>query len=100
MPTNAILLVAHGSRLDSANRDLQWLSDSLSARRPDDLIETAFLEIAEPDIPTGGARCVERGADRVLLGFPSFSRPAATPRCTWPNTATARPRVSPMWSGN
>ena len=74
MPTNAILLVAHGSRLDSATRDLQWLSESLSARRPDDLIETAFLEIAEPDIPTGGARCVERGADRVLL-VPFFLSP-------------------------
>jgi sirohydrochlorin ferrochelatase len=72
--TNAILLVAHGSRLDSANRDLQWLADSLSVRRPDDLIETAFLEIAEPDIPTGGARCVERGADRVLL-VPFFLSP-------------------------
>ena len=74
VPTNAILLVAHGSRLDSANRDLQWLADSLSARRPDDLVETAFLEIAEPDIPTGGTRCVERGADRVLL-VPFFLSP-------------------------
>jgi len=74
VPINAILLVAHGSRLDSANRDLQWLADSLSARRPGDLVETAFLEIAEPDIPTSGARCVERGAERVLL-VPFFLSP-------------------------
>ena len=48
--TTAILLVAHGSRLDSANRDLDWLAESLATRRPDDLVETAYLEIAKPDI--------------------------------------------------
>ena len=72
--TTAILLVAHGSRLDSANRDLDWLAGSLAERRPDDLFETAYLEIAEPDIPTAGARCVERGAGRVLL-VPFFLSP-------------------------
>jgi len=70
----AILLVAHGSRLDSANRDLDWLAESLANRRPDDLVETAYLEIAEPDIPTAGALCVERGASRVLL-LPFFLSP-------------------------
>ena len=74
VPTNAILLVAHGSRLDSANRDLRWLADSLSVRRPDDLIETAYLEIAEPDIPAAATRCMERGARRVLL-VPFFLSP-------------------------
>jgi len=72
--TTAILLVAHGSRLDSANRDLDWLAESLATRRPDDLVETAYLEIAEPDIPTAGALCVERGASRVLL-LPFFLSP-------------------------
>ncbi len=72
--TTAILLVAHGSRLDSANRDLDWLGQSLAKRRPDDLIETAYLELAEPDIPTAGAACVERGARHVLL-LPVFLSP-------------------------
>ena len=72
--TTAILLVAHGSRLDSANRDLDWLAESLATRRPDDLVETAYLEIAEPDIPAAGALCVERGASRVLL-LPFFLSP-------------------------
>ncbi len=66
-PRTAILLIAHGSRLETANQDLLWLADELAQRRPGDLIETAFLEIAEPDIPTGGATCVERGAGRVVL---------------------------------
>ena len=72
--TTAILLVAHGSRLDSANRDLDWLGQSLAKRRPNDLIETAYLELAEPDIPTAGAACVERGARHVLL-LPVFLSP-------------------------
>ena len=72
--TTAILLIAHGSRLESANRDLDWLARSLAERRPDDLIETAYLEIAEPDIPTAATRCVERGARRVLL-VPFFLSP-------------------------
>ena len=72
--TTAILLVAHGSRLDSANRDLDWRAESLATRRPADLVETAYLEIAEPDIPTAGAACVKRGASRVLL-LPFFLSP-------------------------
>ena len=73
-PRTAILLVAHGSRLDTANQDLAWLAGELARRRPEDLVETAFLEIAEPDIPTGGAICVERGAARVVL-VPFFLAP-------------------------
>lgn len=72
--TTAILLIAHGSRLDSANRDLDWLANSLTQRRPDDQVRTAYLEIAEPDIQTAGTQCVEQGADRVLL-VPFFLSP-------------------------
>jgi len=31
------------------------------------IVEACFLELAEPDIPTGGERCVGRGAMRVLM---------------------------------
>ena len=72
--TTAILLIAHGSRLDSANRDLDWLAESLAQRRPDDQVRTAYLEIAEPDIQTAGTQCVAQGADRVLL-VPFFLSP-------------------------
>ncbi len=72
--TTAILLIAHGSRLDSANRDLDWLGQSLAERRPEDLVETAYLELAKPDIHTAGANCVARGARRVLL-LPVFLSP-------------------------
>ena len=31
------------------------------------IVEACFLELAEPDIATGGSRCVARGATRVLM---------------------------------
>src|SRR3954471_19520527 len=66
MPT-AILLIAHGSRNSSANDDLHELVGRLAGRGDYPIIEPCFLELAEPDIPAGGARCVARGADRVLM---------------------------------
>ncbi len=63
----AILLMAHGSRMASANDDLRCLADRLCERFPEAVIETAYLELAEPTIPQGAAACVRRGAVRVAL---------------------------------
>jgi sirohydrochlorin ferrochelatase len=65
--TTAVLLIAHGSRHASANDDLHALAGRIAAWGEYPIVEACFLELAEPDIDTGGARCVERGADRVLL---------------------------------
>lgn len=66
MPS-AILLIAHGSRRAEANRDLVELARMVASRRPDEILEIAYLEIAPPDIPTAARRCVERGATEVRL---------------------------------
>jgi sirohydrochlorin ferrochelatase len=66
MPT-AVLLIAHGSRHAPANDDLHRLVARLAAKEDYPIVEPAFLELAEPDIPTGGASCVARGANRVLM---------------------------------
>lgn len=66
-PGTAVLLIAHGSRLAAANADLLQLADQLRSRFPDHVIETAYLELSEPTIPQGAARCVTLGATRVLL---------------------------------
>jgi sirohydrochlorin ferrochelatase len=66
MPT-AVLLIAHGSRHEAANDDLRRLVERIAARGDYPIVEAAFLELAEPDIPTGGDRCVARGATRVLM---------------------------------
>jgi sirohydrochlorin ferrochelatase len=63
----AVLLIAHGSRQQAANDDLHELASRLSAEWEYPIVEACFLELAEPDIPTGGERCVSRGATRVLM---------------------------------
>src|SRR3954466_1280455 len=63
----AILLIAHGSRHQAANDDLHELAARMAARGGYSIVEACFLELAEPDIATGGSRCVVRGADRVLM---------------------------------
>jgi sirohydrochlorin ferrochelatase len=63
----ALLLIAHGSRQDEANADLYHVVAALRSRGEYDLIEASFLELAEPGIDEGGARCVAAGAERVVL---------------------------------
>lgn len=65
--TQAVLLIAHGSRRAAANQDLVELATLLKARSHYEIIEVSYLELAEPTIPSGGHRCVERGATEVLM---------------------------------
>ncbi len=65
--TTAVLLIAHGSRHDPANEDLRRIAARLADEGTYPIVEPAFLELAEPEIPTAGARCVARGASRVLM---------------------------------
>ncbi len=64
---DAVLLIAHGSRRAEANADIVRLANLLAPEGQFEIIETAYLELATPDIPTGGAKCVERGATRVRM---------------------------------
>jgi sirohydrochlorin ferrochelatase len=63
----AVLLIAHGSREPAANDDLHALAARLAAGDDHPIVVASFLELAEPDIPTGGERCVAAGATRVLM---------------------------------
>ena len=63
----AVLLVAHGSRRREANDDLVQLADMLRTRLPDRFVEAAYLELAEPSIPAGLARCREQGAREIHM---------------------------------
>jgi sirohydrochlorin ferrochelatase len=74
MPDNAqtaVLLIAHGSRSEPANADTRHFAEELARRGPHPIAVAAFLELAEPDIDAGAARCVELGASRVIL-LPHF----------------------------
>jgi sirohydrochlorin ferrochelatase len=63
----AVLLIAHGSRQQSANDDLHELAARLSAQGTYPIVKPCFLELAEPELLVGGRRCVELGATRVLM---------------------------------
>ena len=63
----AVLLIAHGSRRESANNDLTRLAELVRARQKYAIVEIAFLELAEPTIPQGAATCVAHGATRILM---------------------------------
>jgi len=65
--SSAILLIAHGSRVESANADLVQLAGMVAARRPGLIVEHAYLELAEPTIGQGFQACVERGATEVRM---------------------------------
>ena len=63
----AVLLIAHGSRRDEANRDLARLAEQVQARGEYAIVEIAYLELAEPTSPQAAQRCVRRGARTVLM---------------------------------
>lgn len=62
----ALLLIAHGSRHPEANADLDHVAEGLRGRGYP-IVVASFLELAEPTIHDGGRRCVEQGAQRVVL---------------------------------
>ncbi|HEV2949087.1 MAG TPA: CbiX/SirB N-terminal domain-containing protein [Gemmataceae bacterium] len=63
----ALLLIAHGSRQEEANDDLRDVVAQMRKQGDFAFVEGAFLELAEPTIEEGGARCVELGAKRVVM---------------------------------
>lgn len=70
----ALLLIAHGSRRPEANADLEYVAAALRDRGRYPIVQTAYLELAEPGIEAGGVLCVERGATDVIL-LPYFLSP-------------------------
>jgi len=63
----AVLLIAHGSRRREANADLVKLQEVVSSRGEYAVVEIGYLELTEPTIPAGIARCVEHAADEILM---------------------------------
>lgn len=64
----SLLIVAHGSRKPSSNEEIRLLSQSIQVGGSGyDIVECAFLELAEPSIPDGLKRCIEQGAREVVV---------------------------------
>jgi sirohydrochlorin ferrochelatase len=65
----AIIIVDHGSRRDESNKMLEEVASLFAKRFAEiyEIVEPAHMELAEPSIATAYARCVERGAQRVVV---------------------------------
>ena len=66
---NGIIIVDHGSRREESNGMLEEVARLFAQRFAEmyDIVEPAHMELAEPSIGTAYAKCVERGATRVVV---------------------------------
>ena len=62
----ALLIIDHGSKYPAANESLDEVASYLRKDRPDLIIETAHMELAEPTIRDGYIKCVSKGATHII----------------------------------
>ncbi len=73
MTPRHLLIIAHGSRRAASNDEVRRLAAAVAGLDSPgiDHVECAFLELAEPDIPSSLARCAQLGAREIVV-FPYF----------------------------
>jgi sirohydrochlorin ferrochelatase len=66
---NGIIIVDHGSRRAESNEMLEEVARLFAQRFAEmyDIVEPAHMELAEPSIGTAYAKCVDRGATRIVV---------------------------------
>ena len=62
-----IILISHGSKLNSGNDGLFKVADMLRAMNRWDVVEAAFLQLAEPGFPEVVKQTVGSGVDRIVV---------------------------------
>ena len=62
-----ILLFAHGSSVEEANRAVDELARHIEAQGPYDYVRAAFLERARPDLGEAVRLAVEAGRQRLIV---------------------------------
>jgi sirohydrochlorin ferrochelatase len=65
--TTGILLFAHGSPVEEANRGVHGLAGRIEAAGPFRYVRAAFLDGAQPDLMAGIAQAAESGLERVIV---------------------------------
>jgi sirohydrochlorin ferrochelatase len=65
----ALLIVAHGSRRAASNDEVRALTKTVAGKAVTEyeLVECAFLELAEPLIPAGVEALIEAGANDITV---------------------------------
>ncbi len=71
-----IIIVDHGSRRSESNQVLEEVAAQFARRFGEryPIVEPAHMEIAQPSIAAAYARCVQRGAQRIVV-VPFFLGP-------------------------
>ncbi len=67
----ALLIISHGSRSSQAVQEVAELARILKAKSHFTVIEHAFLDVVQPNIPAGIHACVRQGAGEIVV-FPHF----------------------------
>src|SRR3989442_15368222 len=62
-----IVLFAHGSRVEEANRGVRELARQVEDVGPYSYVRAAFLELAEPSLSAAVAQAVEAGPPRMVV---------------------------------
>jgi sirohydrochlorin ferrochelatase len=65
--TRGIVIFAHGSSIASANDSVRQVAGEFARLGDYPFVETAFLELAEPDLEEAVGRLVERGAQEICI---------------------------------
>jgi sirohydrochlorin ferrochelatase len=72
--TTGLIIVDHGSRRDESNQMLDAVVKAYRQHSGWPIVEPAHMELAEPSIATALTRCVDQGAELVVV-FPYFLGP-------------------------
>ena len=62
-----VILVDHGSRRSESNAMLHQVVRLFQSDSGYSIVEPAHMELAEPSIPTAFGRCVQQGANLILV---------------------------------
>jgi sirohydrochlorin cobaltochelatase len=63
----AIIVFAHGSRVESANEAVRAVSRELVSASGCDLVMAAFLELGQPDLPSVAGQLAAEGVERLIV---------------------------------
>ncbi len=65
--TTALLVFAHGSRVESANEAVRSVAGALARAGGYPIVEAAFLELGRPSLEEAADLVVAQGAGRILI---------------------------------
>ncbi len=65
--TTGILLFAHGSPVEEANRGVRDLAAKIEAAGPYGYVRAAFLDGGQPDLPAGVSLAAAAGVERLII---------------------------------